>query len=352
LKQRKQNLRAVQRGKASASRLRVGDPESSRLVAVLNPKGDVVGAGCLISGDLVLTCLHVVEAACDPKKVKSGCQLRLRLCGIEPQQIVKGRFEEKARGHGVASDLAKIRLELPRALQISETEFAAPFRHGGKTFSVVGFPKGAPDGYYASGVMRGANIAGLVQLDSESEIVVQPGFSGAPVWSSNLAAYVGLIVSGLPDSTVAWCIPARVLCKFVTDLPVRFRIPPSDRPDVHDFGNDDPNIPLFGAVSEINGRRFAVTRIKKDGSNYRVDVRYECRGKPQPRGRFVTFITHPSFSDRLEDAYELFSEVKNGVADNHFWAGSSFTIAAIGDGGDTALTYDIAKFPGRPKGMK
>ncbi len=120
---------------------------------------------------------------------------------------------------------------------------------------------------------------------------------------------------------------------------------------MHDFGNDDPNIPLFGGVSEIDGRRFAVTRVKKDGGQYRVDMRYECSGEPA-RGRFVTFITHPSFSDPLEDAYELFSEVKDGIAENYFWTQSSFTIAAIGDGGDTALTYDIAKFPDLPKGMK
>ncbi len=49
---------------------------------------------------------------------------------------------------------------------------------------------------------------------------------------------------------------------------------------------------------------------------------------------------------------ELFSEVADGVAENYFWTQSSFTIAAIGDGGDTALTYDIAKFPDLPKGLK
>jgi hypothetical protein len=52
-----------------------------------------------------------------------------------------------------------------------------------------------------------------------------------------------------------------------------------------------------------------------------------------------------------EDAYELFSEIEDGVATNYFWASSPFTVAAIGDAGDTALTYNIAKFPGRPKEM-
>jgi hypothetical protein len=158
-------------------------------------------------------------------------------------------------------------------------------------------------------------------------------------------------VSGLKEYSVAWCIPSRVLCQFYNDLPVRFRISRLDRPDVHDFGEDDPNIPLFGNVSDNGKRRFSVTRIKKVAKNsFRVDVRYEClRGKA--RGRFVTFVTHPSFSHELEDAYELFSEIRNGVATNYFWARSPFTVAAIGDGGDTALTYNIAKFPERPKEM-
>jgi hypothetical protein len=69
-------------------------------------------------------------------------------------------------------------------------------------------------------------------------------------------------------------------------------------------------------------------------------------------GRFVTFITHPSFSGQWEDAYELFSEVEGGGADNHFWVSGTFMFAAIGDGGDTALTYDIATFPGCPNDLK
>jgi hypothetical protein len=339
---------------ASNFLLRVGDPEAARVVALLNRNGEVVGAGCLISSDTVLTCSHVVEAATKPFAVGKGSSLRMRLCGLEKPLEVEGRFEKRSKAGGLAGDLAIIRIALPRAqkLRITETEFAAPFRHGGKTFSVVGFPEGNSDGCYASGLMRGANVAGLVQLDGEGEILVQGGFSGAPVWSSDLNAYVGLVVSELKEYKVAWCIPARVLCQFYGDLPVRFRVPRSDRPDVHDFGEDDPNIQLFGNVSDNGQRRLSVTRIKRNKNAFRVDVRYEClRGEPA-RGRLVTFITHPSFSNRLEDAYELFSDVKAGVATTHFWADSSFTVAAIGDGGDTALTYDIGKFSDRPKDMK
>ena len=297
--------------------LRVGDPESARVVALLDPKNEVVGAGCLVSSDTVLTCLHVVKAATGRAEVSKGSSLRMRICGLERPIEVEGYVEKKSETKGLAGDLAMIRMALPRGqkLRVSETEFAAPFRHGGKTFSVVGFPEGNADGYYASGMMRGANVAGVVQLDGTGEILVQGGFSGAPVWSSDLNAYVGLVVAELHPYRVAWCIPARVLCRFHPDLPVRFRIPYSDRPDVHDFGEDDPNVPLFGNVSDNGKRRLSVTRIKRANAKFRVDVKYECL-QGSARGRYVTFITHPSYSTRLEDAYD------------HHRSGQRFTVQA------------------------
>lgn len=336
----------------SKLQLRVGNPECSRLVAFLGQKGKVVGAGCLISADTVLTCSHVVQAALGSRPLVEGSRIHMILCGLDKPLKVEGFFECRSTICGPAGDVAKVRIDLPsNTLAVANVEFAEPFRHGGKVYSVIGFPEGNPDGYYASGIMRGANVAGLVQLDGESKILVQPGFSGAPVWSSELNAYVGIVVSVLEDNRVAWCIPSRILCQFYHDLPVRYRVSRPDRPDVHDFGEDDPNIPLFGNVSDNGKRRFSVTGIEKEAQDkVRVDIRYECL-HGRARGRYVTFITHPSFSRAKEDAYELFSEIEEGVATNYFWAGGAFTVAAVGDGGDTALTYNIAKFPGRPKEM-
>jgi hypothetical protein len=315
--------------------------------------GTVVGAGCLIEEDRVLTCHHVVQAATGQKHVKSGARMRVRLCGAAEPVDVNGQFECHSSVPGFPGDMATVKITLPRGyrLTMSDTEFATPYRHGGKNYSVVGFTAASPDGYYASGVMRGPDVKGLVQLDGESPILVQPGFSGAPVWSSDVGAYVGIVVGGIEDHKVAWCIPSRLLCRFYERLPVRFRVPRIDRPDVHDFGEDDPNVPLFGSVSDNGKRRLTVTEIEKVSSGYRIHVRYECL-RDKPRGRFVTFITHPVMSKAHEDAYELFSEIEDGAATNYFWSKYAFTVAAIGDAGDTALTYDVAKSPLRPKGMR
>src|SRR5262249_43681747 len=127
--------------------LRVGDPESARVVAFLNRKNKVIGAGCLISADRVLTCWHVVKAAGSAAAAEHS-PVRMRLCGLVEPREVEGRVEEKSKAPGLVGDLAIVRIVLPRGhkLRVTETEFAAPFRHGGKAFSVVGFPYDNPVG--------------------------------------------------------------------------------------------------------------------------------------------------------------------------------------------------------------
>lgn len=340
--------------KASTDRfLRSVDPESARLVALLRG-GEVVGAGCLIDSNRVLTCAHVVRVALgmeidSREPIAPESPLEVRLSTADGPWNVAARFERASDSEGLAGDLALIRLEPPTRprLHVAAAEFATPFRHGGKAYSVFGFPEGNPDGYYASGVLQGMNTAGLIQLDNDSPIRVEGGFSGAPVWSSDVKAFVGLVVSELADRKLAWCIPSRALARFVPDLPVRFRMTAVDRPDVHDYDEDDPNIPLFGTTSETDVRRLSITGIEEDEEDedeegYVVNIRYECLNGVKPRGRFVTFVTHPSFAHEDEDSYELFSELIDGVAETWFVAKGPFTVAAIGDAGDTALTCDIA----------
>jgi hypothetical protein len=52
-------------------------------------------------------------------------------------------------------------------------------------------------------------------------------------------------------------------------------------------------------------------------------------------------VTYPNFKKEKEDAYELFAIVNEGKAEQEFYPKGFFTVAAIGDGGDTALTLDL-----------
>ena len=203
-------------------------------------------------------------------------------------------------------------------------------RHSRESFSVLGFPEGDPQGRNAVGVLLAADAKGLVQMDSEGALLVEGGFSGAPVWSAELGAFVGIVVTELEEKRVAWCIPSRLICKFFTNLPVRFRIPVSDRPEIHDYKNDDPNLQLFGAVSNNGIRRLSArVRWRPRKKMFRVDVVYKClKSSPPARGKYVTFVTHPSLTSDGEDPYELFSPIEEGVADNYFFCNESFTVAS------------------------
>jgi hypothetical protein len=154
-----------------------------------------------------------------------------------------------------------------------------------------------------------------------------------------------LVVAELTGEGVAWCIPSRLLCSFFPDLLVRFRIPSMDRPSINDYVEDDPNVPLFGSISNDGSRKLSATvEWDDDDKAYTVCVKYKClKGSPRQRGCYVTFITYPGFGNEEEDAYELFAEVESGVAQVEFYPSELFTVAAIGDGGDTALTLDLSE---------
>ncbi len=45
----------------------------------------------------------------------------------------------------------------------------------------------------------------------------------------------------------------------------------------------------------------------------------------------------------MRDGYELFARFKDGKAEQSFTCGELFTVAAIGDGGETVLGLDLVK---------
>ena len=339
--------------------LRAVDQETTRVVAFLGDQGEFVGAGCLVDGENILTCYHVVQAALGDKpknKLKRGARVRVRLVGIPGDKPIHAKVKRSAKLTGKLrlpiEDL--VLLELENKMDIPAAEFASPLRHCGKRYSVLGFPDGDRQGRHASGVLHAMDAAGLVQMDGSSSLFVKGGFSGAPVWSPDLGAFVGLVVTELDDARVAWCIPSRVLCSFFPKLLVRFRMPLVDRPIVHDYRADDPNAEIFGTISKNWGRCLTATvKWQKKKERYVAKAKYQrLPGSEPPRGGFVTFITYPDFKNRREDSYELFAKMKNGSAEVKFYPWASFTIAAIGDAGDTTLTLNLANVPDKPDHFK
>jgi S1-C subfamily serine protease len=335
-------------------RLRPTDQETARVVALRRKKdGKIMGAGCLVSNTHILTCRHVIEKCAAPAKLSSKISLSAWLIGVEGQPSVTVFLEKAAEGKKPSDDLALLRIKEADSLDIPDVEFAAPLRHSGKQFSALGFPASVEQGRNATGLLEAADALGLVQMENQSKLLVQGGFSGAPVWCPDVSAFIGIVVSEAVKHEIAWCIPSSILSRFFPALPVRFRIPPSDRPPIFDYSDDDPNVQIFGQALSDAGRALKVT-VKKSGESFKVSLAVEPSDGAKPlRGKYVTFITHPSFSNREEDAYELFSEIgADGIARNHFWCDESFTVAAIADACDTVLTVDLAQVKGKPKGFR
>jgi hypothetical protein len=347
------NQNSVSKSAGKNLSLRVTDPESARVVAVHRQSGQIVGAGCLVDGRFVLTCRHVVEAARDDVR---NTEIFLTLVGVEGRPTVTAEVLVVG-GEGPENDLALLEIVEGPPLAIAPVEFASPLRHGGKSYSVLGFPNGDQQGRNASGLLHSADAIGLVQMDRGGALSVLRGFSGAPVWSADVNAFVGLVVTELANDSVSWCIPSRILCQFLPELRVRFRVPLPDRPEIHDYLTDDPNREIFGLISDDGERRLTATiRIRKKKKTYNpyvVKARCEQLARAAPlRGNFVTFVTYPDFRSQREDSYELFAEVKSGRAEVEFYISDSFTIAAICDGGDTALTLDLSTLNNKPKNLK
>lgn len=326
--------------------LRPVDPETARVVAILDKDSNVLGAGCLLNGKHVLTCEHVVADVLS-RGPRLNDRVNVRLIGLSipvetSASVIK--IHPDRQDHLPQNDL--ILLKLGQEYDLPDVQFATPLRHSGKRYSVLGFPDGDLQGRNASGRLHGINASGLVQMDGNSSLFVKGGFSGAPVWSSDLKAFVGIVVSELNDMRVAWCIPSSILCKFVPELKVRFRISKVDRPTINDREVDDPNIDLFGTCNNHNGCSLTAS-VKGSNGSFKVKATYTCNRK-DPKGRSVTFITYPDFESDNEDAYELYSDLELAkdtpgahVAETVFYPEELFTMAAIGDGGNTVLTLDL-----------
>jgi len=185
------------------------------ILRVYNPSQQVIGTAFLVDDTRVLTCAHVVNDALGLARNST----------ISEQATVKLDFpllhEKKSCFARVVyfdteKDIAGLELTSdpphgaqPVRLAISDAEL---WEHG---FRAFGFSM--PEGAWASGVLRGKNAEGWIQIDTKSVgYSVQPGFSGAPVWDEELEAVVGMIVAADRNVNVkaAFCIPSPLLVQW------------------------------------------------------------------------------------------------------------------------------------------
>jgi len=311
-------------------------PFANRVIAIHFGNEDrIVGAGFRVDNEHVLTSSRVVALAL-ASELREGSFVRVCLPDLANSPRPDARVRTVGFGSAPEDDVAVLVIQEPSAFPaVARAEFATALKFKDKTFSIINFSGGIPEGVVADGVVIQDSSNGPVGVS----LALDPRdlVAGSPVWSPDLQAFVG-IMAMKPD----YFLPSGILARFFPELPVKFRIPPSDKPVIGNVRVDDPNVQLFPGTSSENGKRRLTATIQKRPDGYStVVLRYEILpNSPPTKGRFVTFITYPDMAE-----YELFAEVNPaGVAEvkcTPFYP--DFTVAAIGDAGETRLTLDLEK---------
>jgi hypothetical protein len=176
----------------------------------------IVGSGFLIRDRHILTCAHTIRVLL--KRYPETPPLEAVPALVEfPLLNPKTYFVAKICHYRPEQDVAGLKLDKqgpvgshPLQLLTSDDLWGHPFR-------AYGFPVGYEDGVWASGVLRGRNAAGWIQIEDEKVpgYWVKPGFSGTPIWDEALNGVVGMAVAADTDETVkaAYMIPANILAE-------------------------------------------------------------------------------------------------------------------------------------------
>ena len=179
---------------------RAGRPEiDSWVVAIYrSPQGgSPIGSGVIIDNQRVLTCARAVMrdgAVLDeawvafPMTVPPGAPRCLVASIITPGWRLRRGPGRCPAGAGRACP----RWRFCRPVAVSGAEVAC----GTKWWS-FGFPPVHPHGSVAEGDIGAALADGWVRMDARSAYRVEPGFSGAGLWSSEFGAIVGVVA--VPD---------------------------------------------------------------------------------------------------------------------------------------------------------
>jgi hypothetical protein len=189
------------------------------LVRIRTPDGRVVGAGFLVGERQILTCAHVVSQALDlghtPPDTPRGV-VSLDFPFLPPRTLCSARVvlwcPPLSDGRG---DIAGLELQGEPPAGAEMVRFAPAEDVWEHPFRAFGFPSGYDDGVWATGRLLGRQATDWVMIEDVKVqgFAVGPGFSGTPVWDTQLQGVVGMVVaaSRLTDLKAAFVLPLDVL---------------------------------------------------------------------------------------------------------------------------------------------
>ncbi|MFJ4548244.1 trypsin-like peptidase domain-containing protein [Streptomyces sp. NPDC088817] len=225
-----------------------------------------MGGGFLVAPDLVCTCAHVVAQALgtDPRSSDpppGRVELDFPLLGSTlpepPPRGVPGAGSATVVGWRPVladdtGDLALLRLEAPpsRTAVPWLVEAHELWDHAVRVF---GFPSGSDHGVWVAGRLRALQGAGWVQMQSETGPAVERGFSGCPVWDTDLGGVVGMAVAAGLGSGVntSYLLPTSAILRAWPEL-AEHALPSSPYRGLNSFTAQDEEV--FCGQDEAIGR--------------------------------------------------------------------------------------------------
>ncbi|MFQ5793664.1 MAG: trypsin-like peptidase domain-containing protein [Candidatus Bipolaricaulia bacterium] len=198
----------------------MNDQLTASIVRILAANGAIAGTGFLVAERQVLTCAHVVSQALGlSNDTSETLQAEVRLdfpLLVEPSRVLTARVilwqPPRSDSEG---DIAGLELDGDPPVGAQPVRLVKADDLWEHSFRTFGFPTGHDDGVWTSGLMRGRQTAGWVQIEDvkETGYRVEPGFSGAPVWDEQLDGVAGMAVAaeGRPEVKAAFIIPTDML---------------------------------------------------------------------------------------------------------------------------------------------
>lgn len=188
-------------------------PAASRGVARFrDPAGHVTGAGFLVTSELVVTCAHVLGDGHAAQAPAGEFTVEFPLAHASAPATVVGWSPIRADGGG---DVAVLRLTSVPPPGVSPARLTGAHPGWGDPVRVFGFPADLREfGTWAAAELRHEQAAGWLQVEATTPgRVIEPGFSGAPVWSPAADGVIGMVVAadrGAGHDT-GYLLPAQAL---------------------------------------------------------------------------------------------------------------------------------------------
>lgn len=181
----------------------------------------VVGVGFLVDEQHIFTCAHVVTQSLGlPEDIPDAPQAPIRLDFplVAPKKLLTAKVVRwQPRQEDESGDIAVLQLQGEPPEGAEATRFAEDEDFWNHPFRAFGFPVGQDDGVWATGQLLGRQATNWIMIEdvkAQGFAVIQ-GFSGGPVWDTQLQGVVGMVVASSRPTTVdtktAFVIPLDVL---------------------------------------------------------------------------------------------------------------------------------------------